>query len=782
MIYFITNKSEQYKLSIPNHLFKDITILSEEGAYELFIKLIGKSNILAVDIEATGLDPYRTTPLLYGIGTKSIQFMFDWTIDIKPYIQYLVRQKKIVLGHNLKYDIKLIKVNTGIILTRLYDTMICEQRLWMKSGYRFAYAAVVERYLNKIVVKSVRDEFIGVNIDTFKISPAHLYYLRGDLDDLFEVRKKQQDYIKRFDMAFLIYGIEFPLISLVAEAELEGFKLDVDKWKTRIKKDKDIRLETEIALDTEVLRLRDYVSVNQLYKTFDPIHSLGGKFTRKRIHNEIYDTFLEGKTTTTLDLFGENMTHQQLTGLKKKVIVAPNNINYSAKKDIVYIFACLNQPMPTPIGTYMIPTLTDKGKLSKPVDTFTVKEDFLLKCILDNPNSIMNDFIKLKIKHSKLEKAITTYGESFISKLNIITGKLHTIFRQTDADTGRFQSGGGTMEPDKPNFQNIPADNAYRECFITDDGYSLLTPDYSGAELVVMASHAQDFKLIELSKGDMHSHMATACWKNIFGYRAQIILNRIKNNPALKLIPKIVEEYTKNVDLFRTFIVTKETGGGKYRKDFKPMTFGTIYGMYAKKAAGTLNIVVEEGSIVIKTIESEIPNTFEMVKKASNDAKKQGYVILNERTKSRAWFPNLIKALKGEISEKTHFKEMSAEMSAARNIRIQGTQADFVKEATVVIGKHLRNINLDFNTQSLIISWIHDEIVAKIPTYLDGNSDEWKQYIVNNPHFTIYSSTTKKQYQDLSTLIVDLMKVVANRYLENVTIDVEYHIGKTWHK
>lgn len=204
--------------------------------------------------------------------------------------------------------------------------------------------------------------------------------------------------------------------------------------------------------------------------------------------------------------------------------------------------------------------------------------------------------------------------------------------------------------------------------------------------------------------------------------------------------------------------------------------------MYAKKAASVLNIIVEEGSIVIKTIESIIPKTFNMVKRASEDAKKQGYVILNNRTNSRAWFPNLIKALKGEISEKTHFKEMSTEMSAARNIRIQGTQADFVKEASVVIGKELRRINLKLNVKALIISWIHDELVTKLPTYLDGESEEWKQYIIDNPEFKIYCKTTDTYYQDLSTMIVDIMKVVANRYLNNVTIDVEYHVGKTWKK
>jgi L-ribulose-5-phosphate 3-epimerase UlaE len=35
---------------------------------------------------------------------------------------------------------------------------------------------------------------------------------------------------------------------------------------------------------------------------------------------------------------------------------------------------------------------------------------------------------------------------------------------------------------------------------------------------------------------------------------------------------------------------------------------------------------------------------------------------------------------KKKISKDTHFIEISAEESEARNVRIQGTQADFIKE------------------------------------------------------------------------------------------------------
>ena len=775
MIYFVTNDAS-YQTSIDTRLFPDITIIPEEGAFDLFFKLIGKQKVLALDIEATGLDAYTTTPLLYGIGTKTIQFMMDWTVDIKPYIVYLKRQNKVILGHNLKYDIKLVKTNTGIMLHRIYDTMLAEQRLWMKSGYLFAYAELVRRYLGKAIIKSTRNEFIGVNIDTFKINASHLYYLRGDLTDLYDIRKKQRVFMKKFKMEFLIYGIEFPLAPIVGLAELEGFVLNKDKWLARIKAEQDELLEVELALDEEVRRLRDFVEVNELYKTHNPKYLLAGnKFNTVRTHNSMYDMFKADGTTTTENIFGEMMTHQQLTGLKKKIVKNPNNINYSAKKEIVFIFAALNQPMITPNEQFSVPQLSSTGKLVGSINTYTIKEDFLQKYLLQKPNTIMKDFIELKIKHSKLEKAITTYGESFITKLNPVTGKLHTAFRQCDAATGRFQSGGGAKEPDKPNFQNIPAKLAYRECFTVEEGYSVITADYSGAELIVMASHAQDFKLIELSEQDMHSYMATKCWRNVFGHRAKQLLNLFTKNPGAKK-PALTEEYNKNVELYRTYTITKEQKDK--RTAFKPLTFGTIYGMYPKKAGASLDIIPEEGKVVIDTIKSELPLTFRMVEKASTDAENQGYVILNERTNSRAWFPYLIRQLKGEVNKQTHFKEISEELSAARNIRIQGTQADFVKEATVALYKILSKAYVD----STILSWVHDEIVIKIPKYLDGYSQEWIDFLAHNPKFTLTSPITGKEYDNLPELVKEVLEEVANRYLCNVKIQVELETKPNWIK
>ena len=198
--------------------------------------------------------------------------------------------------------------------------------------------------------------------------------------------------------------------------------------------------------------------------------------------------------------------------------------------------------------------------------------------------------------------------------------------------------------------------------------------------------------------------------------------------------------------------------------------------MYPKKAGASLNVAAEEGRVVIDTIKGEIPRTFTMVEQASADAEARGYVILNDRTNSRAWFPNLIKQIKGEISDKTHFLDISNEKSAARNIRIQGTQADFVKEATVVLKKYFRMNRIDAN----MLSWVHDEIVFRIPKHLDGKSQRWIDYMSTNP--TPLLSITGKEYDNLVDVIKDIMKSVADRYLTNVNIDVELEVNDNWVK
>ena len=202
----------------------------------------------------------------------------------------------------------------------------------------------------------------------------------------------------------------------------------------------------------------------------------------------------------------------------------------------------------------------------------------------------MREFLETFRELQKVSKALSTYGKTFIAKINDRTDRIHTIFRQCFAETGRMQSGGGKKEPDKYNAQNLPRDKAYREPFEGGEGYLINTADYSGAELIVMASHAQDHRLLELSKGDMHSHFATKSWRSIYKNRANKHRDILLNTTLSQLEKEIYEEeYEYYFDLSNNFTVTKDNPKG-FRQAFKPMAFGVVYGLFAKKAGKTLNI------------------------------------------------------------------------------------------------------------------------------------------------------------------------------------------------
>lgn len=773
MIYFVTNKADYYRSRLKATIeeFDDLRILDVKQGKRLYFNVIGNAKIQSLDLETTGLDAFVSEIVLTGIGTFANKFVFGHDVDLTEIYEHILSRKINIVGANLKFDIKFIQAKYNILLTRVYDVIIAEQRLYMKFYQYNNLGELVKRYLKEYRDKDTRLEFVGKGPNTFNVEYHHIKYLANDLDDPLKIRALQRPMIKKFKMQFLIYGIEFPLISILADSENEGIDLDTEAWKALINSNIAKRFQLQLEMDEELRRLRDEVAIKGLYKDLSPSITLGGmKYNKIREPSQASFLINDDGTTNVLDLFGDQATVKAITNKKDYKPDGKVNPDYNSPTEMVRIFGRLNQPLPTE-SNYAIPTFTSTGQSTLPVNTYRVSTVMFEKYLIDKPDTIMKKFILLYDKYSEVNTKINNFGLNYLKKINPVTGKLHTIYRQCHAVTGRFQSGGGRMEPDKFQSQNVPAAKDYRSCFIAPKGYKLRTSDYSGAELIVMASHAQDFKLISLSKIDMHSYMATICWRAIFKYRAGKIHKQLSKMTG-GIAEMLRNEWDKAVKAGKNFTVTKEDPPG-YRKGFKGMTFGAIYGMYSKKAGQTLNVPKEEGAIVLSTIEAELPETFNMVKAATAAASKQGFVINNYRTNSRAWFPNLIKQIKGEISKDTHFLEISMEESAARNIRIQGTQADFVKEATVVLATYYRKRKLD----AKILLWVHDEIVDKVN---DNLLIELNPNI--DPKLLPHKFKKGKFYKDIAEVKDDIMTTVANKYLRNVTISADHETAQHWVK
>ena len=119
------------------------------------------------------------------------------------------------------------------------------------------------------------------------------------------------------------------------------------------------------------------------------------------------------------------------------------------------------------------------------------------------------------LKYKEKQTEISTFGDSWKAKINPITGRIHTTFKQL-MDTGRLSC--GDKRDGTPNLQNVPSDNEARACFVPEEGNIMIDADYSSQEQIVLANFSKEEKLINFyAKGfkDMHSYVAFLMYPSI---------------------------------------------------------------------------------------------------------------------------------------------------------------------------------------------------------------------------------------------------------------------------
>lgn len=298
------------------------------------------------------------------------------------------------------------------------------------------------------------------------------------------------------------------------------------------------------------------------------------------------------------------------------------------------------------------------GKKTK-TGQYSTAESVLTKLAADYE---MPDLI---LEYRALSKLKSTYVDALPKLIHEETGRIHTDFNQSVAATGRLSSS-------NPNLQNIPIrterGREIRKAFIADEGFQLLSADYSQVELRVIASIAEDENMMEAFKNDEDIHSRTA--KEIF-------------------------------DLDSIDDVTSD-----HRRKAKEVNFGIPYGVSAYGLARRLNISNEEGKEMIDQYFERFPGILEYINETKQFAKEHGYVkTLMGR---RRYIP--------EINASNWNRRSWAERTAI-NMPIQGTAADIIKLAMINIQKYIEENEL----ASKMLLQVHDELIFEIP---DEEADE----------------------------------------------------------
>jgi DNA polymerase-1 len=269
---------------------------------------------------------------------------------------------------------------------------------------------------------------------------------------------------------------------------------------------------------------------------------------------------------------------------------------------------------------------------------------------------------RLVLDWRQLTKLRSTYTDALQAVINPETGRVHTSFSLTGAQTGRLSS-------NDPNLQNIPIrtelGRKIRDAFVAEPGYVLMSADYSQIELRIAA------------------HMAD--------------------------VPQLKDAFREGADIHN--ITAEELFGSADRENrnkAKTVNFAILYGVSPWGLASRMGVPKEEGQAIIARYFERFPGIRHYIDDTLQFARQHGYTKTLFGRKTH-FYPNIRSpnpSIRGGAER------------AAINAPIQGTSADLIKRAMARMDSALAEAGLD-GVRMLL--QVHDELVFEVP---DGREQE----------------------------------------------------------
>ena len=335
--------------------------------------------------------------------------------------------------------------------------------------------------------------------------------------------------------------------------------------------------------------------------------------------------------------------------LKDLSIKFENDIKKIEKECFEIVGKEFNLGSPKQIGEILFDKLKIKGGKKTPSGAWSTDAETL--SFLASSGNILP---KLLLEWRGLSKLKSTYTDALPNFINKNTKRIHTSYSMSSTSTGRLSSS-------DPNLQNIPIKNdegkMIRGAFIAEEGYSLISADYSQIELRIIAHISDDNNLKKAFKNDIDIHSLTA--SEVFG------------------VP--IKDMSQDI-----------------RRKAKAINFGIIYGISPFGLSNQLDISRSEASDYIRSYFEKFPSIRDYMESTKEFAKNNGFV--------KTLFGR--KCIIDDSGNRGPGGKAFMER-AAINAPIQGTAADIIKRAMIKIPKNLEKENLE----TKMIMQVHDELI-----------------------------------------------------------------------
>eukprot|EP00752_Nemacystus_decipiens_P015309 g13642.t1 len=312
-----------------------------------------------------------------------------------------------------------------------------------------------------------------------------------------------------------------------------------------------------------------------------------------------------------------------------------------------------NVGSPKQLGEVLFEKLGLQGGKKTKTGAFSTNSDVLEPLAADNP------IVQKVLDWRMLSKLRSTYTDALIEDVNAGTGRVHTSYMMTGAQTGRLSS-------TDPNLQNIPVrteeGRKIRTAFTAPPGSVLVSLDYSQIELRLVAHMAEIDALRQAFRDGQDIHAATA--SEVFGV------------PLDDMTPEV-------------------------RRQAKAINFGIIYGISPFGLGRQIGVSTSEAKAYIETYFERFPGIRAYMDETIAFCRSHGYV--------ETLFGRRIHL--SDINSKNPQVRGYAERQAI-NAPVQGTAADIIKRAMIRTPPVLARP--DFEGARLLLQ-VHDELIFEAP-------------------------------------------------------------------
>jgi len=326
-----------------------------------------------------------------------------------------------------------------------------------------------------------------------------------------------------------------------------------------------------------------------------------------------------------------------------------------------------NLASPKQLGELLFETLgLDRRKSRRTKTGWSTDAAVLEKLEDDHP------VVNLVLEHRTISKLRSTYVEALPALVEPETGRVHTDFNQAVTATGRLSSS-------NPNLQNIPVRTAFsrriRQAFLPQEGWRLLSADYSQIELRILAHLSGEEPLIEAYRQGDDVHALTA-----------------------------------------RLLLDKDTVTADERRLGKTINFGVIYGMGAQRFARATGVSQADAKTFLSRFRDRYPMVFAFLEWQERLALSQGWVeTIMGRRRPFAFNPQGLGRLLGRPPEEIDLEVArrggmeAQQLRAAANAPIQGSSADIIKKAMIDLDRELQGQGLP----ARLLLQVHDELVLE---------------------------------------------------------------------